>query len=257
MAHEISIDEIEATANTQVRHRLDARVIEEYAEAMQAGANFPALTVFAEKDSQRYILADGFHRLEAAKASGLAHFNCEVKRGGVRAALGHALGANDQHGLRRTNADKRNAVELALQDPKWCAWSNVDISRLCRVSDKTVARVREDLVLAGEIDDPETVMMTRKGKTVERKAGQSRSFGNPKEGKNREKSRPSKNSNSPKSSDQVNKDEVLSAIETIKLIPHDGAEAMRRWRVADFVSDFAYCRDWLDEAVRQCEDDAA
>ena len=184
-------------------------------------------------------------------------FSCEVQLGGVHAALGHALGANDQHGLRRTNDDKRNAVKLALKDPEWWAWSNVDISRLCRVSDKTVARVREDLVLAGEIGEPETVMTTRKGKTVERKASQPRSFGNPKEGEKREKSGTSTNVSSLKSSDQANKKEVLAALETIKLIPHDGAEAMRRWRVADFVSDFAYCRDWLNEAVRECEDDAA
>ena len=114
MAHDISIDEIEATSRTQVRSELDKKVIADYAEAMQAGAIFPALTVFAEKDSQRFILADGFHRLEAAKAQRLVSFQCEVQTGGIRAALSHALGANDQHGLRRTNADKRNAVELAL-----------------------------------------------------------------------------------------------------------------------------------------------
>ena len=67
MAHEICIDEIEVTANTQVRSELDKKVIADYAEAMQAGAIFPALTVFAEKDSQRFILADGFHRLEGVR----------------------------------------------------------------------------------------------------------------------------------------------------------------------------------------------
>ncbi|MCH8108710.1 MAG: ParB-like nuclease domain-containing protein, partial [Chloroflexi bacterium] len=169
----ICIDEIEATATTQVRHRLDARVIEEYADAMQAGAIFPALMVFAEKDSQRYILADGFHRLEAAKASGLAHFSCEVQLGGVRAALGHALGANDQHGLRRTNADKRNAVELALKDPEWAQWSHASIARLCRVADKTVAKIREDMVLSGDIEPLETTKYNKAGKEISRKSNSS------------------------------------------------------------------------------------
>ena len=169
----ICINEIEATANTQVRRMLDKGVIEEYAEAMQAGALFPALTVFAEKDSQRYILADGFHRLEAAKASGLAHFSCEVLRGGVHAALGHALGANDQHGLRRTNADKRNAVELALKDPEWAQWSHANIARLCRVADKTVAKIREDMVLSGDIEPLETTKYNKAGKEISRKSNSS------------------------------------------------------------------------------------
>ena len=170
---EISINEIEATANTQVRRMLDKGVIEEYADAMQAGAIFPALTVFAEKDSQRYILADGFHRLAAAKVAGLAHFSCEVLSGGVRAALGHALGANDQHGLRRTNADKRNAVELALKDPEWAQWSHANIARLCRVADKTVAKIREDMVLSGDIEPLETTKYNKAGKEISRKSNSS------------------------------------------------------------------------------------
>ena len=175
MAHEINIDEIEATANTQVRRILDARVIGEYAEAMGAGAIFPPLTVFAEKGSQRYVLADGFHRLEAAKAQSLATFLCEVQIGGVRAALGHALSANDQHGLRRTNADKRNAVELALKDPEWTQWSHADIARLCRVNEKTVARIREDMVLSGGIEARETTKFKRGGKEISRKSTSSAS----------------------------------------------------------------------------------
>ena len=169
----ICINEIEATANTQVRRMLDSGVIEEYAEAMQAGAFFPALTVFAEKDSQRYILADGFHRLAAAKVAGLAHFSCEVLSGGVRAALGHALGANDQHGLRRTNADKRNAVELALKDPEWAQWSHANIARLCRVADKTVAKIREDMVLSGDIEPLEITKYNKAGKEISRKSNSS------------------------------------------------------------------------------------
>jgi len=134
----IAIDEIEATAATQVRVRIDPGVIDEYAEDMGNGAIFPPMIVFAEQGSERYILADGFHRLAAFKKSGITKAEVQVLEGGLREALKYALKANAQNGLRRTRADKNHAVDMALKDPEIGGLTLRDIAELCRVVPETV-----------------------------------------------------------------------------------------------------------------------
>jgi hypothetical protein len=56
-----------------------------------------------------------------------------------------SLGANSEHGLRRTNDDKRCAVSLLLHDAEWVEWSNREIARRCVVDHKTVAKLRAEL----------------------------------------------------------------------------------------------------------------
>ena len=70
---------------------------------------------------------------------------CEDRAGSLRDTILHSAGANATHGLRRSNADKRRAVLLLLEDEEWSRWSNSEIARRCVVSDKTVASLRIDL----------------------------------------------------------------------------------------------------------------
>ncbi|MDD3642958.1 MAG: hypothetical protein PHQ19_05810, partial [Candidatus Krumholzibacteria bacterium] len=57
-------------------------------------------------------------------------------------ALRHALGANAAHGHRRTNADKRRAVELALREfPKTPA---IKIAEICGVSQPFVSAMKNE-----------------------------------------------------------------------------------------------------------------
>jgi hypothetical protein len=53
-----------------------------------------------------------------------------------------SVGANDTHGKRRTNEDKRRAVLMLLCDAEWSKWSNREIARQCGVDDKTVGVLR-------------------------------------------------------------------------------------------------------------------
>lgn len=80
------------------------------------------------------------------------------------------MGDNASHGLRRTNEDKRREVKMALEAMAEAGlnWSDREIARRCRVSDKTVAVVRDSL--SAEIrrcDTPRTV--ERNGQTYEMK----------------------------------------------------------------------------------------
>jgi predicted HTH domain antitoxin len=55
----------------------------------------------------------------------------------------YSVGANAAHGLRRTNEDKRRAVETLINDEEWATWSDREIARACGVSGKFVAAVRD------------------------------------------------------------------------------------------------------------------
>ncbi len=48
---------------------------------------------------------------------------------------------------RRTNADKRKAVETLLNDKEWSQWSDNEIARKCEVHQTTVSKYRKELEL--------------------------------------------------------------------------------------------------------------
>lgn len=95
----------------QTRVALDERTVQEYADAMRDGDNFPPVKVFM--DGSRCWLADGFHRVEAATRAGRTVIDADTAKGGFIDALRWALGCNAKHGKRITNEDKQNAMQMA------------------------------------------------------------------------------------------------------------------------------------------------
>ena len=141
---EIVLDQIPADGTTQMRVAgIDLGVVAEYAEAMEAGAVFPPIIVF--HDGKAFWPGDGFHRIEAARRIGLDVIAGDVRDGDRRDALLFAASANDTHGLRRTQADRRRSVETLLRDPMWSKWSDREIGKACAVDHKTVGRARREL----------------------------------------------------------------------------------------------------------------
>ena len=139
----LSLDKIRIDGGTQSRAKIDQDVVVEYATAMQEGAKFPPVVVF--HDGAEYFLADGFHRYFAAKKAGSPGIKCDVKEGTLRDAILYSFGANHDHGLRRTTADKRKAVIAMLSDIEWQEWSDREIARQCQVSHPFVAAIRKEL----------------------------------------------------------------------------------------------------------------
>lgn len=225
---DLATDNILASAATQVRKKLDKDTIDQYAEDMKNGAQFPALVVFAEKDSDRYILADGFHRHHAYVNAEIPKCKVEVHEGGLHEALLHALQANDEHGLRRTNADKRNAVEIALKDPEISSLEVIQIADICRVNERTVRRIRDDMDLN-----------LKKSKKKPNKKGKGEEPGP-------DDVRPTRPA---PSQIEVERDELRAALSAIKAFPYGGEDVPKLELNKDDTADLEYVAAWCSHAV--------
>jgi hypothetical protein len=125
----------------QSRTETNEEVIEDYADAIKLGDEFPPLLVYF--DGTHYWLVDGYHRYHAHKKAGKAGATCEVVNGTFTEAVLRAASVNTKHGMRRSNADKRKAVMTLLDDFQWSDWSNSEIARHCGVSPAFVANLRD------------------------------------------------------------------------------------------------------------------
>lgn len=134
---------IRTDGGTQMRVELSQDVCLDYGQKMLTGVSFAPLDVF--HDGSQYWLADGFHRYFGARDVKLEKLPCRIRNGTQRDALFFAIGANVAHGLRRTNADKRRAVEAMLNDADWVQWSDGLIADKAAVSQQLVSMVREEL----------------------------------------------------------------------------------------------------------------
>lgn len=152
----LPLELIRIDGGTQSRSALDASTVQHYAEEMAGGAKFPLIIVYEGPDdreptdaaskSKHYWLASGFHRYHAMLQRGVVSEFVRVRSGGRREAILFSVGANHQHGLQRSRADKRFAVRLLLSDPEWWNKSLHWIAEKCHVSDDLAASVKDEMI---------------------------------------------------------------------------------------------------------------
>lgn len=127
---------------TNVRDEMREDTITEYGLAAKAKSKLPPLVVF-DTGKTGMIVADGFHRYFGFERQGINETLCEVVKGSREDAIKYALGANTEHGLRRTNADKRRVVEVGLKEfPKL---SDRGLAEICKVSNTFVGEIRVEI----------------------------------------------------------------------------------------------------------------
>ncbi len=171
-----ALETLELMGEAQSRVHIDPSVVAEYVERMSwdeargravdpEGAPWPAVTVYTRGET--LWVADGFHRVEAAKTLGFAGIQCRVLEGDRRDAIQYSLSANARHGLRRTREDKRRAVRRALSDDTWRTWTDARVAELCSVSRSLVGSTRERLEREGTIPG-EVALYSADGREFER-----------------------------------------------------------------------------------------
>ena len=164
----VPIEQIRIDGNTQPRVEISDDLVAEYAEQLQDGCEFPPVTVFF--DGANHWLADGFHRYHAYRRIGRKELPAEINKGGQREAILYAVGANCEHGQRRTALDKHKAVmtmltnKLVAKGDDGHPRSDREVARLCKVSHVTVGRIRAELSGTGyQID---TKRQVKRGDSV-------------------------------------------------------------------------------------------
>jgi hypothetical protein len=143
----IPLDAITVDPAVQQRAAGTSRdVVDEFVEAMlSGGVEFPPIDVFSNGDGS-FHLADGFHRYKARRLAfpDLEEILCRVHPGNRDDAILFACGANAQHGLRRSRADRLMAVTALIHSERWSGWSDREIARQCGVSHTYVGTVRSE-----------------------------------------------------------------------------------------------------------------
>ena len=147
---------IRIDGGTQSRKELNQDKVQEYADLMRDGIEFPPITVF--HDGSDYWLSAGFHRYFAHKEIGNVAIDCEVIEGTVRQAKWHSWGSNE-HGMPHTAEEKKAIAIEILSDSEYSKYSNIQIAKHIGVHSATLGRWRTTL---GE--KPTEVVYVKNGK---------------------------------------------------------------------------------------------
>lgn len=157
----MKLNQLTIDGGTQSRTKIIQEAVDEYAESLKNGARFPP--VLAYYDGIKYYLTDGYHRYFAHQKAGIKDIDVTVVNGTLRDAILRSFSVNAENGRHRTNADKRNAVQIMLNDFEWQFWNTADIAKACRVSVNLVESMRGGI-------KPDVVKVKRNGRVFERKA---------------------------------------------------------------------------------------
>jgi transposase-like protein len=141
----IDLAKIRLNGGTQPRVEIDDELVIEYANAMADRVAFPPVVVFY--DGTDYWLADGFHRVKAARHRLLKQIECDVRQGTQQDAQWFSFGANQAHGLRRTPEDKQRAIRQALSHPNGQGLSDREIARHIGCGHSWVSKIRETMTV--------------------------------------------------------------------------------------------------------------
>jgi hypothetical protein len=124
----------------------DDEHVESICEALPHRQRVPHVKVRAVKEEgskePTFFVTDGFHTVRAHQKAGRKFVRAIVQSGNWQDAVLDAAGANKEHlGLRRTNADKRRAVEMMME--AFPTWSNSRIATHVGVSSSLADDVRK------------------------------------------------------------------------------------------------------------------
>ena len=108
------------------------------------GIELDPMTGF-RNDAGVVILADGDHRALLMRGTAARRWPVKVFPGGLSTHVYGIRADARKNGLPRTHEDKQRAIKMAFNLPWLKDRSDTEIGKWCGVSDKTVAKVREEL----------------------------------------------------------------------------------------------------------------
>jgi hypothetical protein len=149
----VKIDSIEIRKDFQVRCVIEQDVVDEYATLLDEGGELDPIHIFeserpkkGEPEKPPYFTSDGFHRIEAYLKAQRDKIPAIIHDGEDWQALELAIDRNAHHGHPLTNADKRKAAKMALDNPILRRCSNTALARLCGTSPAFIDNMRKGKV---------------------------------------------------------------------------------------------------------------
>lgn len=122
---------------------LDQAWVKTLCELIENGAEIEPIEVYQQEE--QYVLADGFHRVEAYRRMERSEIQAYVRSGGYAGALNRAEEANLQHGLQLTLEDKKHILFRRLgRKHEWMNQSYRQIAAQLGVGKSTVQRWIEE-----------------------------------------------------------------------------------------------------------------
>ena len=155
----LRVDSLVVDVTIQPRVRgLDAAHVTEMADWLKANPkdDLPPIRVYRVDGD--HLVSRGFHRHAAYSQAGRAYIPAEQFEGTRDDAALDAAASNTDHGLKRTNDDKRRAVVMTLGlRPEW---PNTKIAEWCAVAHDTVNRIRAELAACSAASTPDKTAET-------------------------------------------------------------------------------------------------
>ena len=134
----VAVSLLKLDERLQCRESVPEETIRAYEDGWREKTEFPPVEAF-EVEGELYV-TDGFCRVLSAQNVGKSKVPCLVSKGSWQDAVAAACGANAQHGLPRTNADKRKAATMAILE--FGDKPNREIARICGVSHTYIDNLR-------------------------------------------------------------------------------------------------------------------
>lgn len=158
----VRLDQLVLTNDLQVRVQLNPQMVREYAQIFrdvpEEQCTCPPITVYMHNAS--YVVADGFHRVTAAKQAGRTTLNAYIRQGTMDDAWIDAVTINLKHGMQYTVADRRKIVNWFLDHPRYSKLSTRDIAKMTgnMIPHSTVASIKNsrklrDLQTLSKLDE--------------------------------------------------------------------------------------------------------
>jgi ParB-like chromosome segregation protein Spo0J len=144
----VKIAELIMDSNYYPREKIDPIVVWRYKMAMEAGAQFPPILV--GKNGGKYIVIDGWHRVEAAKLLGKDTIEAFITDKPESEWFVEAVKANAAHGKRLTTYELiKAALKLEQQ-----GFSRENISEIVRIPPEKLERLINRRVVRDELNKP-------------------------------------------------------------------------------------------------------
>lgn len=143
------VDPTELVLDNDLQMRIDIPPIDEYVQLIQDNDNAypfdkPVRAFKIKGKGEKLFVVNGFTRTRAAVKAGMKLVPVECSSGTMEDAIREACGSNSDHGYRRTNADKRRAVVVAMATfGKDLAVAKV--AEICKVSHTYVHQLKHEL----------------------------------------------------------------------------------------------------------------